>query len=102
MSATSSYLSRADSWSETPTYPLVYHVGFDENYKRVAIDLGKSLSVGSSTTIDFRADLLQMFNGTQTVDMAALPNVKFDRADAKLLADNYAHMVSLCGAACGP
>lgn len=83
-------------------YPLVYHVGFDENYKRVAIDLGESQSAGSSTTLDFRADLLQMFTGTQTVDMAALPNVKFDRADAKLLADNYARMVSLCEAACGP
>ena len=81
-------------------YPLVYHVGFDENYKQVAIDLDESLSAGA--TIDFRADLLQMFYGSQVVDMIALPNVKFDRADAKLLADNYASMVSLCGAACGP
>jgi len=83
-------------------YPLVYHVGFDENYKQVAIDLGEPLSAGYNTTLDFRVDLLQMFNGTKTVDMAALPNVKFDRADARLLADNYARMVSLCGVDCGP
>ena len=55
-----------------------------------------------STTVDFRVDLLQMFNGIQMVDMAAMPNVKFDRADAQLLADNCARMVSLCGADCGP
>jgi hypothetical protein len=83
-------------------YPLVYHVGFDENYKQVAIDLGESFSAGDSPTIDLRADLLQMFDGTRTVDMAAMPNVKFDRADATLLADNYARMVSLCGGDCGP
>ena len=80
-------------------YPLVYHVGFDENYKQVSIDLDESLS--HDATLDFRTDLLTMFNGAQTVDMAAMPNVKFDRADAKLLADNYARMVSLCRSSCG-
>jgi hypothetical protein len=79
-------------------YPLVYHVGFNENYKQVSIDLDESLS--HDTTLDFRADLLTMFNGAQTVDMAAMPNVKFDRADAKLLADNYARMISLCRSGC--
>ena len=29
---------------------------------------------------------------TEEIDMAALSNVKFDRTDAKLLADNYANM----------
>lgn len=81
-------------------FPLVYHVGFDESYRRVSIDLAGQ-PAGRDTTLDFRIDLLRMFTGTRTVDMVALPNVKFDRADAKLLADNYANMVSLCGSDCG-
>jgi hypothetical protein len=81
-------------------YPLVYHVGFDENYKQVSIELDESLFGGSEVSVAFRTDLLQMFIGAQTVDMAALPNVKFDRTDAKLLADNYAQMVSICTSTC--
>ena len=82
-------------------YPLVYHVGFDENYKQVSIELGESLFGGSEASVDFHTDLLQMFIGAQTVDMTALPNVKFDRTDARLLADNYARMVSICTSPCG-
>ena len=85
-------------------YPLVYHVGFDENYKPVSLELDPaSPSAGrEATTLDFRADLLRVFTGQTAVDMAALPNVKFDRGDAKLLADNYAHMVARCRADCRP
>lgn len=83
-------------------YPLVYHVGFDENYRQVAIDLDQALLTGHGATLDLRTDLLQMFSGARTIDMVALSNVKFDHADAKLLADNYATMVSLCGPDCGP
>jgi hypothetical protein len=82
-------------------YPLVYHVGFDENYKQVALELGEPLFDGHEADVDFRTDLLQMFSGAKTVDMAGLSNVKFDRTDAKLLADNYARMVSICSSDCG-
>jgi hypothetical protein len=81
-------------------YPLVYHVGFDENYKQVSLELDEPLFDGIEAKIDFRADLLQMFSGVKTVDMAGLSNVKFDPTDAKLLADNYARMVSICSAPC--
>jgi hypothetical protein len=83
-------------------YPLVYHVGFDENYKPVwlELDLDPRPAGRAATTLDLRVDLLQMFSGSKAVDMAALPTVKFDRGDAKRLADNYAHMVSRCGADC--
>jgi hypothetical protein len=83
-------------------YPLVYHVGFDENYKRVSIDLDASQFAGSAASVELRADLLRMFAGERPVDMAALPDVKFDRDDSKRLADNYAHMISLCSSDCGP
>jgi len=83
-------------------FPLVYHVGFDENYKRVSIDLPERLPAGREVTLEFRADLMRMFDGKQAVDMLALPSVKFERADAKRLADNYAHMISLCRSDCEP
>ena len=78
----------------------MYHVGFDENYKQVSTELDPSWSAGREAILDFRADVLRMFSGSKVVDMASLPNVKFDRSDARLLADNYARMVSRCGADC--
>ena len=80
-------------------YPLVYHVGFDENYRQFSSALDKPLVAGPDARIDFRVDLLQMFNDVKTVDMAGMSNVKFDHTDAKLLADNYASMVSICSSA---
>ena len=80
-------------------YPLVYHVGFDENYRQVSLEFGEPLFGGAETNVDLCADLLAMFSGAETVDMAGLSNVKFDRTDAKLLADNYARMVSICSSA---
>lgn len=81
---------------EDTQYPLVYHVGFDENYRTVSFDLDRSLFDHGDATLDFCADLLRMFDGVHTVDMAALPNVKFDHHDARLLAENYAGMLSMC------
>jgi hypothetical protein len=76
--------------------PLVYHVGFDENYKRVSLELDGPLFDGLEGEVHLRADLKRMFQGSEAVDMSALSTVKFDRADSKLLADNFASMVSLC------
>ena len=39
-------------------------------------------------------DILRLFQGSTNVDMAALPSVKFDRADAALLARNFAALVT--------
>ena len=78
--------------------PLVYHVGFDENYMQVSLPLAATLFERQEATLDLRVDLLQMFEGAKTVDMSALSNVKFDRDDARILAGNYHRMVSLCPA----
>jgi hypothetical protein len=80
--------------------PLVYHVGFDENYVQVSIPLAAARFERQEVTIDLRADLLQMFEGAPPVDMSTLSNVKFDRGDARRLAENFAHLVSLCPASC--
>ena len=75
--------------------PLVYHVGFSENRKTLEFELPKPELAWSPEGIAFEVDLMKLFAGNQTIDMQALSNVKFDRADAGLLANNYASMISL-------
>jgi hypothetical protein len=75
--------------------PLVYHVGFSENRKTLQFDLAEPTQLWSPEGLAFRVDLMALFAGDQVVDMQALSNVKFDRADARLLANNYALMISL-------
>jgi hypothetical protein len=77
--------------------PLVYHVGFDENYRVVSSALDAGLLESDDARIDFRVDLLAMFSGEPPVDLAKLPTVKFDRADAARLAGNLAGMISRIG-----
>ena len=74
--------------------PLVYHVGFTENYRSMSIELPREPVSGHLPRLDFRVDLLRLFQGLTNVDMAALPSVKFDRADAALLGRNFAGMVT--------
>jgi len=75
--------------------PLVYHVGFNENRKTLRFHLPEEVAPDSSDALLFTVDVLALFTGKNTVDMVALPNVKFDRDDARLLAGNYGTMISL-------
>jgi len=75
--------------------PLVYHVGFSENRKTLLFNLPEEVAPDSSDALLFTVDVLALFTGKNTVDMVALPNVKFDRDDARLLAGNYGTMISL-------
>ena len=74
--------------------PLVYHVGFAENYRPISTELHREPLDSRPARLDFRVDILRLFQGSTNVDMAALPSVKFDRADAALLARNFAAMVT--------
>jgi hypothetical protein len=74
--------------------PLVYHVGFSENYRSMSIELHRDPLQSRPARLDFRVDLLRLFQGSTNVDMAALPSVKFDRADAARLGRNFAGMVT--------
>ncbi|HEU0224208.1 MAG TPA: MbnP family protein [Steroidobacteraceae bacterium] len=74
--------------------PLVYHVGFDENYRPVTAGIDAKLPGSGTANLDLRVDVLRIFTGDTTVDMAALPKVVFDREDAALLAKNYAAMIT--------
>jgi hypothetical protein len=74
--------------------PLVYHVGFDENYTPVSFSRGVSIEPLSTSVVDFSVDVLRMFDGEQTIDMATLSNVKFDEDDARLIAGNLTRMIT--------
>jgi hypothetical protein len=74
--------------------PLVYHVGFSENYRLISTELRGDVLEGHPARLDFRVDLLRLFQGATNVDMTALPSVKFDRADAAMLASNFPAMVT--------
>lgn len=76
--------------------PLVYHVGFDENYVRVSIPLEAATFRGDSVTIDLCADLWKMFTGERIVDMRDPSSVTFAVDDARVLARNYRRMVAAC------
>lgn len=73
--------------------PLVYHVGFSENAREVAFALPPGLSANDGTAVHLTVDLAKLFDGPVQIDMEALSSVKFNRADAKILADNYATMI---------
>ena len=78
---------------EEQVIPLVYHVGFDENYTPLSFTMDASVDPMSTTTLEFSVDVLQMFQGLETIDMATLSNVKFDRGDARLIGGNLSRMV---------
>jgi hypothetical protein len=74
--------------------PLVYHIGFEENYRPISAELRRESLDGRPARLDFRVDILHLFQGATTVDMAALPSVKFDRADAARIARNFPAVVT--------
>jgi hypothetical protein len=76
--------------------PLVYHVGFDENYAARSVPLDAAVLERASATIDLCADLVTLFTGARTVDLRELPSVTFDGEDSRLLASNWAGMVRAC------
>lgn len=73
--------------------PLVYHVGFDESYREVSIPLPGGRADRFSR-LDFRVDILRLFDGSPPIDMAALPTVKFDRSDTARIAQNFGSLVA--------
>jgi hypothetical protein len=74
--------------------PLVYHVGFEDNYRLISTELPREPMDSRPARLDFRVDILRLFQGPTNINLAALPSVKFDRADAALLARNFAAMVT--------
>lgn len=80
--------------SGSASVPLVYHVGFSENYTPVSFEWQDEPVESGSVRLDFRVDILRLFQGLAPVDMAVLPSVKFDRTDSARLARNFAAMIT--------
>ena len=74
--------------------PLVYHVGFADNLARLDFDAGTLFAARRDEQRVYRVDVMRLFGGNSPIDMAALPSVKFDRADAKRIAANFAAMIT--------
>jgi len=74
--------------------PLVYHVGFAENYRPISTRLRRELLDSRPARLDFRVDILRLFRGSTNFDMAGLPSVKFARAALRRLG-RTSHWVAL-------
>ncbi|GAB3029237.1 MbnP family protein [Bowmanella dokdonensis] len=75
--------------------PLVYHVGFDENYTTTAFSLP-----GDTDVLNLKVDIARLFTANTPVDLASLPTVKFDRADAARIGEGLNTMLSMCKDEC--
>ena len=73
--------------------PLVYHVGFDESALRMQFDVDRLFVETADEQRTFAVDVMRLFDGATVIDMQALPNVKFDRHDAKRIASNFGRLI---------
>ena len=75
--------------------PLVYHVGFDESRRPFKLELPRSVRLGANAVLSMDVDVMQLFEGPNTIDMQSKPTVRMNRTDAALLADNATGMFRL-------
>ena len=75
--------------------PLIYHVGFNENLRVQNFGFEQPKRLDTSSDVLFEVDVMKLFTGGTTLDIAQLKTVKMDKSDAKVLADNYASMINL-------
>jgi MbnP len=71
--------------------PLVYHIGFSENYRTLEF----TLPARAGSELQFDVDLMALFTHRHSINQQTLPTVKFDREDARLLAENAAGLLRL-------
>ena len=75
--------------------PIVFHVGFSENLRSFEFDFKEPIELAERKDMAFLVNPMKLFDGTTRVDLSELSSVKFDRNDARTIADNYQHMVTL-------
>jgi hypothetical protein len=75
--------------------PIVYHVGFSENLRSHSFKIPKNKLVTNTSILEFDVDILAMFQGSTVIDLSELTSVVMKKTDARLVADNYANMISL-------
>ncbi|SDE60470.1 MbnP family protein [Kordiimonas lacus] len=74
--------------------PLVYHVGFDENYTPQSLPFAAAAESGEETIVRFTVDIAALFRADGPLDMVTTPSVKFDRDDAARIAAGFPNMIS--------
>ena len=80
--------------------PLVYHVGFDENYKEVSLPINMVNTTNESQVKPFRVDILSLFTGQGPMDLANTSSVKFDEQDARQVAAGFDSLIKTCDKLC--
>ena len=75
--------------------PLVYHVGFSDNLRRFSFNPGEQMDLDASSQVDFDVDVMKLFDSRNRLDMAEISSVKFNKKDARMLADNYGTMITM-------
>ena len=74
--------------------PLVYHVGFDENYTPQSLPIVNSKAGQQGTVLNYKIDINALFAGPPPLDMAAVPTVKFDPDDTQLIAQGFKGLIT--------
>jgi len=74
--------------------PLVYHVGFDENYTRLSFPINTATHVANSQ-LNFHIEISHLFGSENPIDLAEISTVKFDEDDAALIAGGFKSFISL-------
>jgi len=74
--------------------PLVYHIGFNESYTRLDFPLNLN-TVSKDDIIEFKVDILALFNLVKPIDMNETPTVKFDPEDVAKIASGFRHFISV-------
>ena len=73
--------------------PLVYHIGFDENYR--TLDFRRERK-DMPRQLNFEIVVDRLFDGESLIDMSAMSNVKFHKEDAATIARNFNDLIRYC------
>jgi hypothetical protein len=74
-----------------------YHIGFDSLYRSASVTKSFSVADGQSTTLNLKADIQQVFNGTNAVNVISEPSTHTDDYPvvARKVADNFTQIFSI-------
>lgn len=75
--------------------PLVYHVGFDDNFTPQTLPFGAAADGEGETVVGYTVDIGTLFRAEGPLDMAMTPSVKFDPDDAARIAAGFADLISV-------
>lgn len=75
--------------------PLIYHIGFSENYQPLRFDYNPQRKSNDQEVINFDVELTALFNHPNPISPDTLRTVTFNRRHAKSIRENYRYMLSL-------